>query len=866
MTERPTLLATYRLQFSKDFTFADATALVPYLRALGVSHLYASPIFRAREGSEHGYDVIDHDAISSELGGEEGLRALAAAVREVGLGLIADIVPNHAGVGGTGNVRWQDVLEFGRRSRNARFFDIDWAAGPLVLPILEDRPEVLAGAGRFGLAFDGRSGRVVLTLGDQRLPLRPKTVSRLLTKAGEALQRPDLVSAAQTWSELETLRAAGSGRRERRGAIVAALQEPEVAEQVLRTPSADEALAILGEQHYRLMYWREGAQAINYRRFFDINELAGLRVEEPAVFDAVHRLPLALVREGILDGLRVDHVDGLADPTGYCARLRAAVGPDVSIHVEKILGADEPLPDWAVEGTTGYETVNLINGLFVDAAGYGQLAGALAGLGVEGDVEARIHAAKAEILERSFHAEIEGLARLGADLSRRHGHPVRLRTMREILIALIAALPVYRTYITETARPEDVAILKAAAETSRPALRRGAKRAMQTLVSMLCEGGSDPDSAAFVRRFQQLTGPAMAKGYEDTELYRSVVLASVNEVGSHLTRPTVPIPAFHKAMSEVAARGLTSLTPLSTHDTKRGADTRARLNALSEMPSTFLEAFARWRSDHEPLRSRLSNGREAPDTVDEWILYQTLIGAWPVSRVRIEGYLTKAMREAKRHTSWTDPDEGYEAATLAFAAALVEGDAGAGFRRDLQAILAELDPAGRRNTMAQTVLQLTVPGIPDIYRGSEFMEFVLVDPDNRRPVDWGARIEALRAGTGPWVSEDPDAAKQRLIASVLALRRSYPGVFRFGDYQPLSVVGADDVLAFARHYDGQSMVVATAVRAAPTKDGTVVVDVGALPPSRWHAVTGGTEVRSEGRLLRIGRGSLPTVVLSSATG
>lgn len=694
MTERPKLTATYRLQFSKDFTFADAKALVPYFRSLGVSHIYASPIFRARAGSAHGYDVVDHDAVNPELGGDEGLRAFSESLREVGIGLIADIVPNHAGVGGTGNVRWQDVLEFGRRSRNARFFDIDWNAGPLVLPILEDRPETLAAAGRFGVAFDGRSGRLVLTLDSQRLPLRPKTVSQLLTEAGRALNRTDVEETARSWAELETLRAAGSGRRERRGALMAALSDPAVMAHVEKALTPARAAEIVAEQHYRLMYWREGAAQINYRRFFDINELAGLRVEEPAVFDAVHRLPLALVREGILDGLRVDHIDGLADPEGYCRRLREAVGPDVTIHVEKILGAEEPLPDWGVEGTTGYETLNLINGLFVDPAGYARLAEALTALGIEGDVESRIRAAKAEVLGRSFHAEIEGLARLGADLSRQHGHPVRLRTMREILVALIAALPVYRTYITGTARDEDIRLLKSAAEIARPDLRRGAKRAMATLVAMLSEGGGDPESASFIRRFQQLTGPAMAKGYEDTELYRNVVLASVNEVGSHLTRPFLSIDGFHKAMADVAERGLTSLTPLSTHDTKRGADTRARLNALSERARDWIAVVDGWRERHAVLKVRLGDGAEAPDAIDEWIIYQTIAGTWPISAERIEGYLTKAMREAKRHTSWMDPNEPYEQAALAFARALVEGDDGAEFRRELEAFLVPVDLGG----------------------------------------------------------------------------------------------------------------------------------------------------------------------------
>ncbi|WP_181700289.1 malto-oligosyltrehalose synthase [Chthonobacter albigriseus] len=862
---RPRLTSTYRVQFFSEFTFAQARALVPYLRALGVSHLYASPIFQAQAGSQHGYDVVDHDAINPELGGEEGLRALSAALKQAGLGMIADIVPNHAGVGGTGNARWQDVLEFGRKSRNARFFDIDWNAGPLVLPILDGTVTEVAAAGRFGIDWDRRVGRLVLTFEDHRLPLRPETVGRLISQAAERLNRPDLRETGASWAELETMRTATSGRRARRDGLVAALSDPEVAAAVVGPLTPEQAPALVAEQHYRLMHWREGAQQINYRRFFDINELAGLRVEEPTVFEAVHRLPLALVREGILDGLRVDHIDGLADPAGYCARLRAAVGPDVTIHVEKILGLGEPLPDWDVQGTTGYETLNEINGLFVEPTGYARLAEAATANGVAGDIHARVREAKQEILERSFGSEVEVLSRLGADLCRRRGHPVRLRTMREILTGLIGALPVYRTYVTETAGARDVEIIRAAADIARPELRRGGKRAMNTLVELILDGAQDPESASFIRRFQQLSGPAMAKGYEDTELYRNVPLASVNEVGSHLDRPFVTIQAFHAVMSETARRGLTSLTPLSTHDTKRGSDTRARLNVLSEMASDWIDLVEGWRRRHGSLRVPLFEGGEAPDRVDEALVYQTIAGVWPVEASRIEAYLTKALREAKRHTTWIDQNSPYEEATLAFARALIEGDEGMAFRAELDGLMARLDPAGRTNSLAQTVLQLTVPGVPDIYRGSEFFEWVLVDPDNRRPVDWDARVAALR-GPDPSIEDDKvGTSKQRLIAGLLHLRQSYPDVFLKGDYQALHVVGADDVIAFARHYDGQSLVVAVPIRALSPRTGTIVVDVGALPPAKWRASVGATDLRAEGRLLRIGRAGLPTVILSSTT-
>ncbi|WP_181706229.1 malto-oligosyltrehalose synthase [Chthonobacter rhizosphaerae] len=861
MTKIP-LTGTYRVQFTREFTFADAERLVPYWKNLGVSHLYASPIFRARTGSQHGYDVVDHDAVNPELGGIEGLRRLSAALKGAGMGLIADIVPNHAGVGGTGNARWQDVLEFGRRSRNARFFDIDWGSGPLILPILDGTLEEVAEAGRFGLLPDRKSGRVYLTFEDHRLPLRPETIGRLIRDAAAATGRDDLAVIGDQWAELESIRAATSGRRARREALSEALADDTVLQAVRAAAEPSRMAQIAGSQHYLLMHWREGAERINYRRFFDVNELAGLRVEEPVVFDAVHRLPLALIREGILDGLRVDHIDGLADPAAYCRRLREAVGPDVTLHVEKILGEDEPLPDWPVEGTTGYETLNLVNGLFVDPVGYDLLARDAAANGIEGSVEERIRSAKAEILERSFSAELDVLSRLGADLCRHRGHPVRLRTMREILTGLIAALPVYRTYVTDTAGDRDRAYLQAAVEAARPDLRRGGKRALSFLVQVILEGARDEESRGFIRRFQQLSGPAMAKGYEDTELYRNVALASVNEVGSHLARPYLSPEVFHKTLQATAARGLTSLTPLSTHDTKRGADTRARLNVLSEIAETWLQLAHRWRARHADLRRPLPRGGMAPDAADESLVYQTLFGVWPVSADRVREYLTKALREAKRHTTWIDQNEAYEAATLDFATALVEGEAGAPFRRELQDLLATADEAGRRNSLAQTALQLTIPGVPDVYRGSEFYEYVLVDPDNRRPVDFEIRQAALET-KGP-EDDPPGRAKQHLIATLLGVRRTYPDVFLKGDYAPLPVMGADDVIAFARRYDGESLVVVVPVRGAGPTAGTVVVDVGSLPQARWRPIVGAREIRAEGRLLRIGRSSLSAVVISIA--
>lgn len=862
MTVRP-LTSTYRFQFSRDFTFDDASALVPYLRDLGISHLYASPIFHARAGSAHGYDVIDHDAINPELGGESAFRRLVDALQAAGIGLIADIVPNHAGVGGMDNARWRDVMEFGRRSRNARFFDIDWNAGPLVLPILDAAPDEVIGAGRMRLAVDRSEGRFMLAIDDQRLPLRPLTVARILAAAGHDAGRPSLAKAGAAWADLEGQRITATMRQDRRRAVATELADDAAFDAVQRALASADVAAIVEEQHYRPMFWREGATTLNYRRFFDITDLAGLRVEEPTVFDAVHRLPIALVNEGVLDGVRVDHVDGLADPSAYCARLRARIGGGVSIHVEKILGLGERLRPWPIEGTTGYETLNLINGVFVDPYGYGVLVRHLAACGIDGDPEERTAAAKREVLERSFSAELDVLCRLGADLSRRTGHPVRLGTMREILIELIAALPVYRTYIADTAHDEDRRLLTEASATARKALTRGAKRALSTLVEILEAGGTDEASRTFIRRFQQLSGPAMAKGYEDTELYRAIGLSSVNEVGSHLTRPTVTIDDFHAASAETASRGLHSLTPLSTHDTKRGADTRARLNVLSEMAEEWLAACDRWHERHRGLRTRGNDPAEAPDRIDEDLVYQSLLGVWPVSASRIEEYLLKALREAKRRTTWLDQNVPYEQAVVGFARALVEGPEGDRFRTELEEMLERIGPAGRRNGLAQTVLQLTIPGVPDIYRGSEFFEHVLVDPDNRRPVDWGARVRSLADGHGVRLSDDETGlAKQQAIAAVLRLRRDLPDLFSAGSYEQLPVAGARDVLAFMRRHAQTTLVVAVPTRALGPRRGDVVLDLGTAEALRWRTIVGNGEVRQEGRLVRLEQSGLPTVAIA----
>ncbi|MEO3432129.1 malto-oligosyltrehalose synthase [Inquilinus sp. CAU 1745] len=794
MPKRP-LRATYRVQFNNDFTFADAERLVPYFRKLGVSHLYASPIFAAQPMSAHGYDIVDHEAINPALGGEAGFRRLADALHEAGMGIILDIVPNHAGVGGSSNARWLNVLEFGRRSRDAKFFDIDWSRGPLVLPFLGEDLEKALADDRLKLRFDRSAGRVVVAYGDEHAPLRPRSVALLLRKGGAA-------DAAKAWMALEKgplrvrdIRAARSLLRENAEAVEAALA---------RMEGPDRLAELLSDQHFRFVYWRTGVAELNYRRFFDVTQLAGLRVEEPAVFDAVHRLPVGLVREGLVDGLRVDHIDGLADPEGYCDRLRSRVGPDATIHVEKILGEDEALRPWPVDGTTGYETLNLINRLFVDPAGYDALKERRRADGLEGDAAERTASAKRQVLKTMFPTEIRvltGVARRIAGKEAEGGNAPSAVSLRAAILELAVAFPVYRSYVNEEAGPEDQALIDRAVATALSTLKGRAAAALAMIRDWWLSPGDDSDRQEFVRRMQQLTGPAMAKGYEDTELYRSIILASVNEVGSHLHVPAITIDDFHRAVQAYAHAG--SLIPLSTHDTKRGADTRARLNLLSEVPEDWIAAVNRWRKANRKLKD---DDSLMPDALDEELVYQTLFGVWPVAPDRIAEYLTKAVREAKRRSSWSKPDARYEAALLDFARALLEVPEADGFRGEMAKLVRRLDADGRANGIAQTVLQLTLPGVPDIYRGSEYREHVLVDPDNRRPVDWAAR-EASLDGPG---DSGPDAEKQRTIRALLDLRARLPEIFAEGLYEPLEA--GDGILAFARMTGPTGILVAVPVR------------------------------------------------------
>jgi (1->4)-alpha-D-glucan 1-alpha-D-glucosylmutase len=778
------LRATYRIQFHAGFTFADAEALVPYLDRLGISHLYASPIFAARAGSTHGYDAIDPNRLNPELGTEAEFASLVAALHRAGMGLIIDIVPNHMVVHRS-NRYLQEALCLGPDSEAARIFDIDWSRERVALPVLGG--EIGAVIDEIGLELDA-SGMLMAVYHDHAFALRPESVAAILEAAGHT----DL---AGRWRRLEDEPRASAFED---AALATARLAGDAA--LAKALEAADLSAVLGAQRWRLADWRSAAETLSHRRFFNITELIGVRVEDETVFERTHRLAIDLVRRGDVDGLRIDHIDGLADPAGYCRRLRAAVGPDAFIFVEKILGPHEILRDWPIDGTTGYERLNEINRLFVETNAYRRLdrhlveAGALAP-----DFAARLAAAKAQVLEELFRPEVDALAAAGEGL----GTGLAPGDLRAGIVSLLVHFPFYRSYVAEGWTGEDEAAWREALTRT---LGHEGEAAASRAEAVFRAASADSDAArGFVTRFQQLSGPAMAKGLEDTELYRSVALVSVNEVGSEPDVPSASPAEAHRAIAARLARRDRSLIPLATHDTKRGPDTRARINAIGLDPAAWI-AFDQRLGE---AAADLAEG-DAPDRLDRWLIHQTIIGAWPIEEGRLSQYLEKAMREAKRHTRWEAPDERYEAATLRYARGLLE-------RPDLRGLFEaearRITRAGRIMSLAQTILQLTWPGIPDIYQGSEGWDLSLVDPDNRRKVDFDLRRRLLEESRFGAIDEDEEGAnKLGLTAALLGLRRRKPGLLVEGEYLPLDV-GTDEAIAFLRrNAAGETLLVAVPLR------------------------------------------------------
>ncbi|TPW29621.1 malto-oligosyltrehalose synthase [Pararhizobium mangrovi] len=830
--------ATYRIQFRRDMTFDAARAIVPYLAELGVSHLYASPIFAATSGSTHGYDVTDHNQIDPVLGGEEGFFRLSDALKEHGLGLVLDIVPNHMAAS-TENPWWANVLEWGAESPFAGHFDIDWSADFITLPFLGADFDACLKNGEFGLAV--AAGRLVLTYYENAWPLHPKSYPLVF----ERLDGPGFAELANAAGE------ATPGNPDMlRTALADAAENTDLPARLAELFKDGDLIKRLHHaQAWRLFEWREGRKFLTYRRFFEITGLVGVRVEDEPVFRDVHRSILTLVRSGRIDGLRIDHVDGLADPECYLKRLRSAVGPDVPIHVEKILEGDETLePGWPVEGTTGYEFIAALSRLLADGEKSADLDRAYHdALGRTPDFAEALRAAKLEIITHNLEGELDILTRRAAALAVSVDAELREKTvLRAALVDVMAGFDVYRTYVDESGPTEnDVERLREIETSLENGHQTESEPAARALIFRLLRldvpGDARGDALAFARRFQQTTGPVMAKALEDTLFFRLNRLIALNEVGGEPERIDGGAEGFHAEMlarAELEPRGLSAT---ATHDTKRGEDARARLYTISEAPAEWGRHVERWRAMHADYHADLEDG-PAPDGETEWMLYQALLGAWPFAaggtewlgdfRERFLGFVEKAMREDKRRTQWTAVNEPYERTVKAYAERLVDPDNGR-FLDDFTQSIAPFVSAGVVNSFAQTLLKVTAPGVPDVYNGAEGWDLSFVDPDNRRPVDFDALTRSLdRPVSWPAKPEDvtSGAAKQHLVAAALAARQKNRALFDEGSYEPVPIDGpkAAHALAFlCRHANAVALIVVPRCVLAMTKA------PGVIDPAEW---------------------------------
>ena len=836
--------ATYRLQFRNGMTFDWAAQLAPYLAHLGISHVYASPIFTAPAGSTHGYDVSDHGEIDPVLGGRAGFDRMVEAMHAQGLGLILDIVPNHMAAD-LANPWWLSVVEWGRQSPYAGHFDIDWSER-LTLPVLGRPYREALDAGDIRLAVEGEHGWIGLALGSFVVPLHPASYESVLSQ---------FRSPAATAVVAEAGRAAPGRDADFHARLKPLLADASALEDEMAEASRDPAFIdrVHGEQPWELIHWKDARRHLSYRRFFEITGLVGVRVEDEPVFDDVHRLVLDLVRSGAVDGLRIDHVDGLADPAGYLKQLRAEIGPDAYLVVEKILEGDETLPaDWPVNGTTGYEFIDSLADLFVDETKAAELDLAEAKtLGENLAGEAMIRAARERTLTHNFEGELAALARLAVKAAAQAGERITQDAFREAIAAVIVAIPVYRTYGTRQGLADrERAIIKEAVRTAMQRLGDDHRRPAE-LVERLLLGdvapGTEGAARVFREKLQQLSGPVMAKAVEDTVFYRFNRLIAMNEVGCDPMRPAGRVERFHARLARVAERGDHSLLATATHDTKRGEDARARLYALSEDPAGWGRSVERWRAMHSDAVVALPDG-PAPEPAAEWLVYQALAGIWPGDgrapspdtltgiRCRFLPYLEKSVREAKTRTSWTDENGDYETAVAAYARRLLD-PRNRTFHEDFSATLRPFAAAGRINSLTQTLVKLTAPGVPDIYQGSEGEDFSLVDPDNRRPIDFAALADHLdEAPSGEPFDAVSDATadfgrvKQALIARVLGFRAAWPHLFSAGGYLPLAIEGARaaHAIAFLRQA-GDSL----AITVTPRLVLGGIDERGRIPPEWW---------------------------------
>lgn len=868
-----TLRATARLQLNQDFTLDDASEVIDYYAALGISHIYTSPILTARPGSTHGYDVVDPTRINSELGGEAALRRFVKKCRAHGLGLIIDIVPNHMGVGGGDNPWWLHVLKWGPHSQYARWFDIDWNSpdptlhGKILLPFLGDQYAQVLRSGDLRLQFDNDNGNLYFGYFSHRFPLAPWTYDRVLRHGG-----PELRAAASDFPEIDPLQEQAYALHQQRAALLLDINrtaEGRAAIELALASVAPDTAGGLGRLHrllerqnYKLTWWRNAAEEINWRRFFEVSDLAGVRVELDDVFDATHALIFDLFAEGLIDGVRVDHVDGLADPAGYCRKLRSkltqlsvqrpADAPNLSdgeayFVVEKILTRGEDLrTDWQIDGTTGYEFMDQVGALMHSEDGVATLNKLWIELsGDNDDFSSYVTSARRQLLRENFVGEFAALTRAVHAVARTEleTRDISLGAINRVLTELLVAFPVYRTYTAFGERSAvDMAVMETAVNEARRNIATQDMPLLDTLLSLFDINNIDPDASSdalalrqlAIQRFEQLTPPLAAKSVEDTAFYRYGRLLSRNEVGSDPAYFSSSTAEFHQFNSQRAQTFPRSLLATATHDHKRGEDVRARLAVLSECADDWSESVRRWTRLHTDFRSRLETEEEtgnltAPALRDEIMLYQMIVGAWPFElktdndealqayAQRLVAWQEKALREAKCHSSWALPNIEYEQACRQFLLDLLDREKNQIFLDDVIAWVNRIGTAGIANGMMQTLLRLTSPGVPDLYQGTEFWDFSLVDPDNRRDVDYSARRATLNADALFDLNRDQASfkgwhqhqLKQTMVRKVLALRKLHPDLFAKGNYQPLKIEGplAERVIAFHRCYQQQNVVV-----------------------------------------------------------
>ncbi len=916
--------STYRWQFNSSFTFRDAARLVPYLHDLGITDCYASPYLQARPGSPHCYDVCDPGAINPELGTVEEFHAFISALRERGMGLLLDVVPNHMSSWATGNRLWRDVLENGPSSPYARFFDVDWhplrsdtlLEERILLPILGDSYGAVLERQELQLLFE--DGAFQLRYYENLLPLDPSSYLEVLCLCEERLasvMAPDDDQLREMQSIITAITHLPARTERDPERIQERQREKEVVKRRLRDlyevsapvrSAIDEAVvllngvsgdpasfdrldALLEMQPYRLAHWQVAAEEINYRRFFDISDLVALRQEDPEVFAETHRLILKLLGEGVVTGLRIDHVDGLWDPAAYLSRLQRSylqvvggVQPEgqgrerpLYLVVEKILRPGEELPScWPVDGTTGYDYANAVNGIFVDgsnARAFDVLYRRFIGSDV--DFQEQLIAAKKRVMLSSLASEVNMLAyRLRRIAARnRNYRDLTLNGLTFGLRETIACLPVYRTYISRRdlgLEDSDRAYLEGALAEARRRNPSAPAAVFDFVTEILLlrwlAGAAEEDREQlwdFVRDFQQVTGPIMAKAMEDTVFYLYNRLISLNEVGGDPGQFGTAVHDFHRQNASRLKAWPYSLTSTSTHDTKRSAGVRARINLLSEMPREWKAMLGRW-SKSNGRRKRAIGGRPVPDRNEEYYLYQTLLGSWPQGELgaeqyldyqeRVEAHMIKAIREAKVNTSWVNPNTQYEEAVRHFVGSILNQSRANPFLKSFLPFQRLIARYGMVNALSQTLLKIASPGVPDFYQGTELLDLYLVDPDNRRPVDYGPREKMLRdlkerleAGErlGDLATEllarwEDGAVKQYVIHQALDYRRRHPELFARGDYIPLGATGRhkDRVCGFARQ----------------DEDGAVVVVVPRLVWGLMQGRTGGTGGSDDGRWLPLG--------------